>query len=381
MTDSAEKPSIPSAPAAKPKPRSRSRIIRFCVLTWLLLGLLALLAEGLLRLTMPELRRFHQAPGMTGGLPAPMNSRGMREREFPDAKPPGQLRILCAGDSTTFGLSVANEHTWPGHMQRILRQSTDLDVFVINTGGPGGHPQITLQLYREWLKDIEIDRFVLGFCMNDVQPPATGLDQDEYRKGLEASRWERLKSRTEHLRAKLARSYLFSWLQMLAKRLDRTEQSGEHIVAATPSWFHSLGLNPGAEAAWRATLDAIDELQAELDARGIPLAIVTIPYRFMLTGDPRDNEHDFPRPPFPIDPHERLRRFCGKRAIDLIDGLKSLQAARDDMLAGGRPYDPLFIDITQDYCHPNEAGYAEIAAAVAESIRPLHGRPAKSAPK
>lgn len=49
-----------------------------------------------------------------------INSQGYRGLGFTRAAPPGTLRIVCLGDSSTFGLTVAEDETWPAQLQRIL---------------------------------------------------------------------------------------------------------------------------------------------------------------------------------------------------------------------------------------------------------------------
>lgn len=48
------------------------------------------------------------------------NSQGFRnDVDFPAAAPQGRLRILCSGDSMTFGLGVSNGETWPDQLAAI----------------------------------------------------------------------------------------------------------------------------------------------------------------------------------------------------------------------------------------------------------------------
>jgi hypothetical protein len=49
-----------------------------------------------------------------------MNSRGFRDREWPESVQALQHAIWCVGDSYTLGLGVPEEHTWP----RLLEQHT-----------------------------------------------------------------------------------------------------------------------------------------------------------------------------------------------------------------------------------------------------------------
>jgi hypothetical protein len=60
-------------------------------------------------------------PDMYGeGLDLKINSQGFRDdRAFSKEVPPGRLRILCSGDSFTFGYGVAQRQTWPEQLERI----------------------------------------------------------------------------------------------------------------------------------------------------------------------------------------------------------------------------------------------------------------------
>lgn len=82
-------------------------------------------------------------PGAKGHLISPefntnvsINSKGLRDREYGYSKPDGTKRILCLGDSFTFGYGVRAEETFPKVLERSLNagrmQSTKWEV--INAG-------------------------------------------------------------------------------------------------------------------------------------------------------------------------------------------------------------------------------------------------------
>jgi lysophospholipase L1-like esterase len=48
------------------------------------------------------------------------NSYGFRTHEFPARKDPGDLVVVCFGESTTYGTTASNEQTWPARLERIL---------------------------------------------------------------------------------------------------------------------------------------------------------------------------------------------------------------------------------------------------------------------
>lgn len=61
------------------------------------------------------------------------NSLGLRDVEFPVAKPAGALRIVCLGDSVTFGAGIPFEETFEQQLERKLK-TQQLAVKVINAG-------------------------------------------------------------------------------------------------------------------------------------------------------------------------------------------------------------------------------------------------------
>lgn len=65
------------------------------------------------------------------------NSDGLRGEEVRQPKP--ELRILCVGDSVTFGWGLAQTQTYPAQLERILA-AQGRDVEVLNAGVPAMKP-------------------------------------------------------------------------------------------------------------------------------------------------------------------------------------------------------------------------------------------------
>jgi lysophospholipase L1-like esterase/Flp pilus assembly protein TadD len=82
-----------------------------------------------------------------------VNRHGFRGPDFRESRPDGVLRIACAGDSSTFGLGVGDEETWPAFLQRQLGGLLEgvAVVEAINTGVPG---YSTEQSKRQFLRDV-----------------------------------------------------------------------------------------------------------------------------------------------------------------------------------------------------------------------------------
>jgi hypothetical protein len=71
---------------------------------------------------------FHQLkPGQTAlthSFPVKTNSYGLRDHEFPMTPDAETFRILCLGDSLTFGAGVRLEDTYPKQLESLLNSNS-----------------------------------------------------------------------------------------------------------------------------------------------------------------------------------------------------------------------------------------------------------------
>ena len=171
--------------------------------------------------TTPAALRDHPTWGVA------INSLGFRGGEFPPRRREA-LRIVCLGDSWTFGANVDQENTYPARLEALLRQRfPDAGVDVMNLGVMGYSSFQGRELLRRRALALEPDVVVLAFGMNDssvagfrdadlaaAPPPGPG------RRALEAV------GRLEALRL----------LAYAAQRLTRPGDSlAEHLRAADES--------------------------------------------------------------------------------------------------------------------------------------------------
>lgn len=106
------------------------------------------------------------------GFPLDINAQGLRDTEdVVSPKPEGVFRVLCVGDSFTFGVENALEHTFPKLLEAILAgRPGGARIEVLNAGISG------LNSCQEagWLEHygwaLEPDVVIVGFVMNDVIP-------------------------------------------------------------------------------------------------------------------------------------------------------------------------------------------------------------------
>lgn len=108
----------------------------------------------------------------TFGQPLTINSKGLRDREYPYEKPAGTRRILVLGDSYTWGYGVSDRDLYTEVLERDLNQG-GLGWEVLNAGVSGwGTDQEYLYFRDEGLK-YSADVVVLMFFFNDLSEAIT----------------------------------------------------------------------------------------------------------------------------------------------------------------------------------------------------------------
>jgi lysophospholipase L1-like esterase len=97
-----------------------------------------------------------------------LNSEGFREGELPREKHAGVLRVVCIGDSWTFGTNVGGEETYPRRLEALLRREfPHREIEVFNLGMIGYSSFQGLELLKRRALDLQPDVVLIGFAMND----------------------------------------------------------------------------------------------------------------------------------------------------------------------------------------------------------------------
>ena len=106
-----------------------------------------------------------------GRLLVRINQHGLREREAigPD-KPPGEKRIVCLGDSFTFGWGIPEETCWVRLLEEQMRQA-GTEVTTVNCGACG---TVCADEYWWGLRNrfhvFQPDAVIVTLCLNDLIP-------------------------------------------------------------------------------------------------------------------------------------------------------------------------------------------------------------------
>jgi lysophospholipase L1-like esterase len=143
-------------------------------------------------------------PGFRGYFhdrPVSINRQGCRGPELARPKPPGMRRILCLGDSITFGFGVGEQENYPYLIGRALRKER---VEVVNGGVNGYTSHQVLARFRRLAPLVEPDVVTVLVGWNDrVLRP---VDDRGFERRL---RW------VVRVEQSLGRAYLFSAMQQV----------------------------------------------------------------------------------------------------------------------------------------------------------------------
>ena len=109
----------------------------------------------------------NQKNSFTLDKPVYTNSFGFRDGEWKQPKGSGVIRIMCLGDSLTFGNAVRVEETYPKVLEKKLRtQFGDCEVITAAVGGWSLYDEYNF-LTAEGYK-YQPDIIVLGFYIRDL---------------------------------------------------------------------------------------------------------------------------------------------------------------------------------------------------------------------
>jgi len=121
----------------------------------------------------PELG-YGLTPGHRGtsyGTPVQINEFGFRSPPFAKERSPGTYRVICVGDSFTFGMGVRQEESWPAQLEARLSPPPGYHrIEVVNAGVPGYNLRQYGRQIELALLEYEPNLILMGLVENDLEP-------------------------------------------------------------------------------------------------------------------------------------------------------------------------------------------------------------------
>ncbi len=106
-------------------------------------------------------------PGRKSTYEVVTSAQGFRTPPFSESKKPGVFRVVCLGDSSTFGFNVEAADAYPQVLARLLEQSHPGRFEVLNLGVPGHSSRQGLELLRQEVLRYDPDLVTFAFGTND----------------------------------------------------------------------------------------------------------------------------------------------------------------------------------------------------------------------
>ncbi len=273
------------------------------------------------------------------------NNLGLRGEDTTLAKPAGTVRVLCLGDSYTFGAFVNDAETWPAQLQATLRErNPDRPIEVINGGISGFTIVDELAFLREHGLALEPDAVVVAFVLNDLADLTRRVSSREMlRRSAEEQESSSLAPVKRLLRRTAIYNMLFIARAWLAKErgADPTVQEVDirHLLAPTYD---------------DQTLELFDryrghllEMKTLLDGPAIGLVFMIYPFWEQIARKEGDHAQ------------QRLARMAAEMGIPVLDLLPAYR--KNDPT--GRKY----FHMPEDH-HPSWRGYRTAARQLAPII-------------
>lgn len=305
---------------------------------------IAAINHGNFRLSDDPLLRYELAPGSTNG-DSVINRDGLRDREFPLAKPPHTFRIACIGDSITFGFGVDQAaDTYPKRLEYLLNTycaTPDQHFEVMNFGVPGYNLKEIVENVQVRVLKYHPDLVIYGYCLNDPQEISL-----EFLKVLSdmtgAERKYKLHSQQENFW--MAHSRIFRLAAYEIRRVTaQGRATGGHVPAAADP--ENIALRSSRDTEYFTALHTgqpgRDNLENSLATLASACARIQAPVCVLIF--PVTNHLD----PYPLDAvHRQVAELCEKHAFHVCDLLESFRAYEHFEKS----------DIYFDYLHPFPLG-------------------------
>lgn len=261
------------------------------------------------------------------------NEDGIREQEgFRFNKKGGEMRILTAGDSMTYGLALNKQDTFQERLEKKLSAISNKKIEVINTGVSGYGTKQTLDFLKMNLKDYEPDMVIFSFYNNDV------MDDINY-KNLTIEGGCLISKNTGPLKKFLYfHSRIFLLYQSSKDYLIIGVKPVRNTLYKIRKVLVSIGLSEHAKLkypilerqetpeiylSWQETLNNIKGMDDLCKENSCTFILVYIPSRiqvnplfredYLKRNNLKEEDFDFHKPP------NRLRQFSKENGITFID--------------------------------------------------------------
>ena len=221
---------------------------------------------------------------------ATINMDGLRDYPHQVDNPEGRRRIVCLGDSVTYGYGIHPQYAYPFQLQMAFQQRNQ-NVEVFNVALPGWCIRQQLIAWQRIASKYKPNMVTVGVCLNDFAEMQNNL--------AEPPAW---------LVGAFNHSYLVrAMVNPAANEIAQIEEFIDHPEAAR------------IQSAYDLYFSELAKLHRILTDAGVELRVFVFPFRFQYE---RANTH--------FGPQEEVARRCAESNIKYIDVLPFFKALGAD---------------------------------------------------
>jgi hypothetical protein len=274
----------------------------------------------------------------------PINALGYRDLERVQPKPAGVRRLVCLGDSFTWGVGVLFDDAWPQRVERTLSRTRGERWEAVNLAEPGMNAV-------EQLSRLDSEGFGYG---PDVVAMAWVMNDSEDEDAAEARRardWAEEEGREQD--AALAFASRSALVRLVRTRVHATVENRRRITGYRSMYADGY-------AGWVKARQALIAMSGLCRARGVPFVVVIFP----LFANPLDERYPF------AELHAKVAQAAGEAGAKVVDLLPHYRRVDWRLLV---------VDGAADE-HPNEIAHRIAAQAIARAMDDVVPRLAAPAP-
>lgn len=293
----------------------------------------------------PELHHVHE-PGFEGrwdGTWYAIDSRGLRGEELELDFSEDEYRVVCLGDSCTFGKGVTEDMSWPRQLEERLEHVSQgaFDPIVANLGVNGYSGKDYVVRLREFGLPLRPHLVVVGYNLNDFPNAIRAVDEAVYQKrGLR-------RLLPTGLRDWMGRFAVYRKARALFYHLNREKdwRNAEGLARETGE----ADVDSGVWQLQREVLRSVRDATAEA---GGELVVFLFPYESQVYLDSYEK-----------GPIERMRALCHELEVPFVD------LAEEFRRRAQQPGEGPALFLMGDRYHPSPAGYSIVAEKVLELVQ------------
>jgi len=298
---------------------------------------------------------YHLRPNLdtwARGMQVRTNQHGLRGPATPLEPAPGVHRVLALGGSTTFGEGVAEDAAFPAQLEHDLNAAGRGRFEVLNGGVEGYNTTAELAFLERRGLRLRPETVVVAFSLDDFNPAPVMAPNGILTPSVQHRVGACSPASTSALYLTLywlpKTGFRIPWTDLTAAR-PRIDPDFAPVDRALSDQRKQRYRDP-PNAQWDAMVAALHRFGEVARANDVRLLIAIIP-----DGD----QVGVPDPD--LDPQRKVLEICAEARLDCLD----LQPA----LAAQAAHETLYFD----GAHPNEAGYAAMARAIAARLLAVEG--------